>query len=148
MAKEWSGDLETGIAEIDSGNKKLVDLINMLEAAKAEGNRDVLVNVLDSLLDHVCNQFMFEEHMMEQAGYEFHKAHEKVHELFAKKLADCRGRVQSGETPFDDMITMLDHWVDNHVKNEDKMYAETVQTKIEKEGGESFVRNVMKKLFG
>ena len=71
-----------------------------------------------------------------------------MHELFAKKLADCRGRVQSGETPFDDMITMLDHWVDNHVKNEDKMYAETVQTKIEKEGGESFVRNVMKKLFG
>jgi hemerythrin len=148
MQKVWSSDLETGIAEIDSGNKKIVDYINSLSAAKETGNRDELVNVLENLLDHVCNQFMFEEHMMEEAGYEFHKAHEKVHELFAKKLADFRGRVQAGESPYDEVIAMLDHWVDGHIKNEDQMYAETVQTKIEQEGGESFVKGVLKKLFG
>jgi hemerythrin len=148
MQKVWSSDLETGIAEIDSGNKKIVDYINSLSAAKETGNRDELVNVLENLLDHVCNQFMFEEHMMEEAGYEFHKAHEKVHELFAKKLADFRGRVQAGESPYDEVIAMLDHWVDGHIKNEDQMYAETIQTKIEQEGGESFVKGVLKKLFG
>lgn len=148
MQKEWSAGLETGISEIDTGNRKIVDYVNSLTAAKAAGNRDELVNVLENLLDHVCTQFMFEEHMMEEAGYEYHKAHEKVHELFAKKLADFRGRVQAGETPFDDVIAMLDHWVDGHIQNEDQMYAETVQTKIEQEGGESFVKNVLKKLFG
>ena len=148
MQKVWSSDMETGIAEIDAGNKKIVDYINSLSAAKEAENRDELVNVLENLLDHVCNQFMFEEHMMEEAGYEFHKAHEKVHELFAKKLADFRGRVQAGESPYDDVIAMLDHWVDGHIKNEDQMYAETVQIKIKKEGGESFVKGVLKKLFG
>lgn len=148
MEKTWSSDMETGIAEIDAGNKKIVDYINSLNAAKAAGNRDELVKVLENLLDHVCNQFLFEEHMMEEAGYEYHKAHEKVHELFAKKLADFRGQVQAGGSPFDEVIAMLDHWVDGHIKNEDHMYAETVQTKIEQEGGESFVRSVLKKLFG
>jgi len=148
MQKVWSDDLETGIAEIDSGNRKIVEYINSLSTAKEANNRDVLVDVLEKLLDHVCNQFMFEEHMMEEAGYEYHKAHEKVHELFAKKLADFRGRILAGESPYDDVIAMLDHWVDGHIKNEDQLYAETVQTKIEKEGGESFVRGVLKKLFG
>lgn len=148
MQKSWSSELETGIAEIDAGNKKIVDYINSLNAAKEVGNRAELVNVLELLLDHVCNQFLFEEHMMEQAGYKYHKAHEKVHELFAKKLADFRGRVKDGETLFDEVIDMLVNWVDGHIQNEDNMYAETLQVKIEQEGGESWVKGVMKKLFG
>lgn len=148
MQKVWSSDLDTGVTEIDVGNKKIVDYINNLSAAKESGNRDVLVNVLDQLLDHVCNQFIFEEHMMEEAGYEYHKAHEKVHEVFAKKLAELRGRVQSEESPFDEVIKMLDNWLSGHVKHEDQMYAKTVQDKIEQEGGESWVSGVLKKLFG
>lgn len=148
MQKQWSSDLETGIAEIDAGNKKIVEYVNTLGAAKAADNRDELVQVMEALLDHVCNQFLFEEHMMEEAGYEYHKAHEKVHELFAKKIADFRGRLQAGESPYDEVISMLDHWIDGHIKNEDQMYAETVQIKIEQEGGESFVKSVLKRLFG
>ncbi|MDH5185324.1 MAG: bacteriohemerythrin [Gammaproteobacteria bacterium] len=148
MSKLWNSDLETGIPEIDAENKKIVEYINVLSKAKDEGNRTELVNVLDLLLDHVCNQFLFEEHMMKEAGYEYSKAHEKVHELFAKKLADFRGRIKNGETFFDDVISMLDHWVDGHIRNEDQMYAETLQVKITQEGGESWVQGVMKKLFG
>lgn len=148
MSKVWSSEYETGIPEIDTQNKKLVDYINALDSAKESGDSDVVVKVIESLLDHVCNQFMFEEHMMEEAGYEYHKAHEKVHEIFAKKLAELRGRVQAGEFPYDELISMLSHWVDGHVKNEDKMYAESVQVKIQKEGGDSWVKGVMKKLFG
>lgn len=148
MQKVWSGELDTGIKEIDVGNKKIVDYINHLNDAKGSGDREVLVTVLEQLLDHVCNQFIFEEHMMEQAGYEYHKAHEKVHEVFAKKLADFRGRFQSGESPFDEVIQMLDNWLSGHVKNEDQMYAKTVQDKIQQEGGDSWVSSVLNKLFG
>lgn len=148
MQKVWSDELNTGIKEIDAGNEKIVDYINSLSAAKKSDNREELVKVLDMLLDHVCNQFIFEEHMMEEAGYKYHKAHEKVHEVFAKKLADFRGKVQAGESPFDEVIEMLSNWLDGHVKNEDQMYAKTVSEKIEQEGGESWVSGVLKKLFG
>ncbi len=63
-------------------------------------------------------------------------------------MADFRGQVNAGEAPFDDVIAMLDRWVDGHVLNEDQMYAGTVRVKIEEEGGESWVQGVMKKLFG
>lgn len=148
MQKEWSSDLETGIPEIDTGNKQIVEHINNLEKAKEFVDKLELEHVIDALLDHVCNQFLLEEHMMKEAGYEHAVAHEKVHELFAKKIADIRGRFQSGEAPFDDLINMLDKWIDGHVRNEDQLYADTVLVKIEQEGGESWVSGVMKKLFG
>jgi hemerythrin len=148
MHKLWTSDLDTGIAEIDAANRKIVDYINTLSSAKSSGDREALGRVLDSLLDHVCNHFLFEEHMMQQADYEYRVGHEKVHEIFAKKLADFRGRYHDGETPFEAVQDMLIHWVDEHIRNEDGMYAETVQDKIEQEGGDTWVAGVMKRLFG
>ena len=148
MYKIWTSDLNTGIAEIDSENRKIVAYINVLASAKANGEREKLGEVLELLLDFVCNHFIFEEHMMEQANYEYRHAHERVHELFAKHLADFRGRYMAGESPFDEVIHMLVHWVDEHIRDQDKMYAESVQKTIEKEGGQTWVANVMKRLFG
>jgi len=148
MHKLWTSDLNTGIQEIDVENRKIVDYINTLTAAQSAGDREELGNVLELLLDYVCNHFLFEEHMMEQANYEYRVAHEKVHEIFAKKLADFRGRYRDGETPFDEVIAMLVKWVDDHIRHEDKRYAETVQEKIEEEGGQTWVSGVMRMLFG
>ncbi len=148
MQKLWTSDLNTGIAEIDAGNRKIVDYVNILSKAKTNDDSKELGNVLEMLLDYVCNHFIFEEHMMQQADYPHRGAHEKVHELFAKKLAELRGRFQAGETPFDEVIDMLVKWVDKHIRIDDQMYAETVQEKIDEEGGETWVSGVMKKLFG
>ena len=144
----WTSDLNTGIAEIDSENRKIVEYVNQLTDARQAGDRQKLGEILDLLLDYVVNHFLFEEHLMEQANYQFFSAHEKVHELFAKKLADLRGRYAKGEDVFADVIAMLSNWVDNHVRIEDQLYAESVQDTIEKEGGETWVAGVMKRLFG
>ena len=148
MAKNWGSEYETGISEIDTGNRRFVEYINNLQSAKASMDKAELNNVIEHLLEHVCNQFLLEEHMMKEAGYSYAAAHEKVHELFAKKVAELRGRVNSGETPFDDMISCLEKWLESHVRNEDRMYADTIQEKIEQEGGESWVKGLMSKLFG
>lgn len=148
MHKLWTSDLNTGIEEIDTENRKIVDYINILTAARENGDREELGGVLEMLLDYVCTHFIFEEHMMDEANYEHRVAHEKVHELFAKRLADFRGRFRDGETPFDEVIAMLVHWVDEHIRYDDQMYAETVQEKIDEAGGESWVNGVMKMLFG
>ncbi|MDH5766814.1 MAG: bacteriohemerythrin [Gammaproteobacteria bacterium] len=149
MQKLWTSDLNIGIDEIDAGNKKIVDYINHLVNAKQQQNMEELENVIEHLLvDYVCAQFVFEEHLMEQAGYEYRTGHEKVHELFAKKLGDLRVRVQAGDPVFDQVIDMLVHWVDSHVRIEDKMYAESVKLKIDQEGGETWVQGVVKMFFG
>lgn len=144
----WSDDLNTGVPEIDAENKKIVDYINTLADAKASGDSGAVATVLDELLGYAVNHFLFEEHLMEQANYEFRASHEAFHELFAKKLADLRGRCKEGEEITDQLIAFLTDWVNVHIRHEDKKYASLVQQTIEEEGGSSWVAGVMKKLFG
>ncbi|MFO7594506.1 MAG: bacteriohemerythrin [Pseudomonadota bacterium] len=144
----WTDDLNTGIPEIDAENQKIVKYINALSDDKASGNTETLGSTLENLLDYAVNHFLFEEHLMEQADYQFRASHEAFHEMFAKNLAKLRGRFNDGEDVTDDLITMLSDWVNVHIRQEDQNYAATVSQTIEEEGGRSWVSGVMKKLFG
>jgi hemerythrin len=148
MTITWTDELNTGIQEIDVQNRRLVEFINTLSAARQTGDRAQVGHVLDQLLDFVCNHFMFEEHLMQEANYEFRAAHEKIHEIFAKRLAAFRGRFASGENVCDELHDMLKGWMDHHIKQEDKAYAKTVQQTIEQEGGQTWVSGIMQRLFG
>lgn len=147
MKLNWTEDLNTGIAEIDAQNRRLVDFVKILGESRQTGEREKTGYVLEQLLDFVVNNFLFEEKLMEEAGYEYRVAHEKVHEIFAKKLADFRGRYASGDDITEELLTMLKYWVENHIKQEDKRYADSVQQVIEKEGGDAWVWGIMRKLF-
>ncbi len=148
MTITWTEDLNTGIPEIDTENRRLVEFINTLSEARQTNDRTQVGKVLDQLLDFVVNHFMFEEHLMQEANYEFLAAHEKIHEIFAKRLAAFRGRFASGENVCEELHTMLKNWMEIHIKQEDKAYAASVQKVIEKEGGSTWVSGVMKRLFG
>jgi len=148
MSITWTDDLNTGIPEIDSENRRLVEFINSLSESRQTGDRTQVGMVLDQLLDFVVNHFMFEEHLMEEANYEFRAAHEKIHEIFAKRLAAFRGRFANGENVCDELHTMLTNWMEIHIKQEDKAYAASVQKVIEDEGGQTWMTGVMKRLFG
>ncbi len=148
MLITWTEDLNTGIPEIDAQNRRLAEFINQLSAARETGDRTLVGNVLDQLLDFVVNHFLFEEHLMEEAGYEFRAAHEKIHEIFAKRLAAFRGRFANGENVCDELHTMLKNWMEIHIKQEDKAYAASLRKVIEEEGGESWMTGVMKRMFG
>lgn len=144
----WTDDLNTGIAEIDAENHKIVNYINALSDARESGDSAVLGATLDKLLDYAVNHFLFEEHLMAEANYKYRASHEAIHEMFAKKLADLRGRHGAGEDVHDHLVTMLRDWVNVHIRQEDQKYAEAVSQTIEEEGGESWISGVMKKLFG
>ncbi|WP_127478337.1 bacteriohemerythrin [Sulfurivermis fontis] len=148
MRMQWTEELDTGIAEIDVQNRRLGDFINTLSAAQQTGDREQTGWVLEQLLDFAVNNFLFEEKLMEEANYEFRSAHERVHEIFVKKLADFRGRYAKGDDVTEELLAMLTSWVANHIKQEDKRYAATVQQVIAQEGGETWVKGLMKKLFG
>ncbi|HEY0721182.1 MAG TPA: bacteriohemerythrin [Gammaproteobacteria bacterium] len=148
MHMTWTDDLNTGIPEIDTQNRRLAEFINSLRTARESGDRALVGEVLDQLLDFVCNHFMFEEHLMEEAGYEFRAAHEKIHEIFAKRLAAFRGRFANGENVCDELHTMLKNWVEIHIKQEDKAYAASLRKVIAEEGGQTWMAGVMKRMFG
>jgi hemerythrin len=145
---QWSDDLNTGIPEVDAQNQRLADFINTLQEIQKSDDRERLGEVLEEMLDFCVNQFFFEEQLMEKADYEFRSAHERVHEIFIKKLADFRGRYANGEDVSGELLTMLTGWIQNHVVREDKAYVASVSRVIEKEGGRSWVAGLMKRLRG
>ncbi|WP_412478932.1 bacteriohemerythrin [Azonexus sp. IMCC34839] len=132
----WDHKLDTGIDVIDAQHKRIVEYINELEIAKQKGDRHLLNDIIEQLIDYTQSHFGFEEEMMAEAGYKFIKPHKKVHELFIKRVSEFTLRSAKGEDIVDELHTMLSKWLINHIANEDRDYAKQVQSMLAK-GDES-----------
>ncbi len=133
----WDHKLDTGIDVIDAQHKRIVEYINELEIAKQKGDRHLLNDIIEQLIDYTQSHFGFEEEMMAEAGYKFIKPHKKVHELFIKRVSEFTLRSAKGEDIVEELHTMLSKWLINHIANEDRDYAKLVQAMVAKGEGES-----------
>lgn len=124
---EWTRELEFGIPVIDSQHKRIVDYINELNDACITGNRSETDHVMEGLLNYTITHFEFEETLQEKAGYQFLKAHKRIHEIFMKKVADIRARAQKGEDVAPELLNLLKQWLVSHINSEDRDYVEAVK---------------------
>lgn len=127
MALIWQDSLNTGIDIIDSQHQRIVEMINNLQVAQGSGSRAATAEVIDEMVDYTLSHFAFEEELMEEAGYPFCAAHKRVHEVFARRVSELRMRFQAGEDVVDEMRNMLSRWLFNHIRADDKAYAEQVK---------------------
>lgn len=132
MPIAWDSKLDTGIDVIDAQHKRIVDYINELEIAKQKGDRHLLNDIIEQLIDYTQSHFGFEEEMLIEADYKFIKPHKKVHELFVKRVTDFTMRSAKGEDVIDELHTMLSKWLINHIANEDRDYTKVVQAMLAK----------------
>jgi hemerythrin len=123
----WQNDLDTGIDVIDAQHRRIIEMINHLHTAQATRDRLAIGEVIDELVDYTLSHFAFEEELMEEAGYTFTNAHKRVHEIFIKRVAEYRQRYQAGEDIADELKNMLSRWLINHIRGDDKAYAETIK---------------------
>ena len=126
----WQNDLNTGIAEIDSQHKRIVEMINQLYDAEQIGDREAVGQVIEDLVDYTMSHFAFEETLIEDAGYPLTRAHKKVHELFIRRVNDYKLRIHAGENVAHELREMLARWLFNHIRNEDAAYTEAVRNNL------------------
>ncbi|MES9887358.1 MAG: bacteriohemerythrin, partial [Candidatus Sedimenticola sp. 6PFRAG1] len=115
---QWSSSLDTGVDVIDEQHKRIVQYINDLYDAQTSGSGNV-AEVIEDLVDYTVSHFAFEESLMEQAGYPFLEPHKKVHALFIKKVTVFVERFKAGEDVAGELLSMLQRWLVNHIRNED-----------------------------
>ncbi|HYB49903.1 MAG TPA: bacteriohemerythrin [Burkholderiaceae bacterium] len=127
MTIVWNSTLNTGIDVIDSQHRRIVSYINALEEARAAKDRTRVGHIIEQLVDYTQSHFGFEESLMEEAGYRFLKPHQKVHELFIKRVNSFTVRAAKGEDISDELHTMLSTWLLNHIAHEDRDYAASVK---------------------
>ena len=148
----WQDDLNTGIEVIDTQHRRIVEMINHLHTMHAGTERMVVGEVIDELVDYTLSHFAFEEALMEDAGYTFSHAHKRVHEVFTKRVSEYRMRFSAGEDVTDELKHMLSRWLFNHIRSDDKAYADSVKQHLNQfarehqQGG--WLKRSMKRFFG
>ncbi|MCS3846888.1 hemerythrin [Xanthomonas campestris] len=111
---------------IDHQHRRIVEMINHLQVAQTSLQRLAVSDVIDELIDYTLSHFAFEEELMEEAGYPFSHAHQRVYAVFAKRVGDYRLRFQAGEDISDELRNMLSRWLFNHIRGDDQAYAPQV----------------------
>ena len=133
---EWTRDLESGIPVIDAQHKRIIEFINELDDACQTGNTEETSHVMEGLLNYTVTHFEFEEDLQEKAGYPFLKAHQRIHEIFMKKVSDIRGRAAKGEDVAPELLRLLKGWLASHIKGEDRDYVESVRKVLDSDDQE------------
>jgi hemerythrin len=148
----WSSDLDTGIESIDKQHQRILDYVNELNSANSVGDTAVTNRVLNELVDYTITHFAFEEELQEKAGYPFLRAHKRVHEIFAKRVAEFQKRAADGENVAPEVLSMLKIWLVNHIKGDDADYAPSVKEMLGVEGSKDttggWLGSALKKFFG
>ncbi|QEY63917.1 bacteriohemerythrin [Metapseudomonas lalkuanensis] len=149
---EWESDLDTGIEVIDGQHKRIVEMINDLHAAQLQMDKAAVARVIEEVVDYTLSHFAFEETLLEDAGYQFSRAHKKVHELFIRRVNVFRTRHQAGDDVADELKDLLGRWLFNHIRNDDANYVEAVKanmqqlTRDDSSGG--WLSRSMRRFFG
>ncbi|MGN6222157.1 bacteriohemerythrin [Pseudoxanthomonas sp.] len=147
----WQDDLNTGVDVIDAQHRRIVEMINRLHIANRSMERIAVAEVIEELVDYTLSHFAFEEELMEEAGYPFSAAHKRVHQLFAKRVGEYRMRFEAGDDIGDELRSMLARWLYNHIRSDDKDYADAVKHHLNlfarehEEGG--WLGRTLKRLF-
>ncbi len=144
---EWSSEYETGIDLIDAQHRRLFDYFQDIQLCIDRGAADEVESLCRGLIDYVLSHLVFEESLMEKAGYPMFEAHRRVHDAFRERAADYLRRVSEGTDPLKvarEMRTDVGLWLINHIKHEDQDYVPTVKKSLDR----GFATRLISKLFG
>lgn len=124
MLIEWTDEFSVDVPSIDAQHKKLVDLINDLNAAMENGETDaVLGRIFADLLAYTERHFAYEEQLFEKTGFAASDAHCREHEALRDKVTDLQGRLQRGEFMLGvEVMSFLRDWLTQHIMVSDKAY--------------------------
>lgn len=122
---QWNDELSIGINSVDEQHKKLVNIINTLNDALADGKaNDVLVNIFDELTEYTAKHFGYEEDMFAQHGYVEAAAHKKEHEALITQVKKLQDKMNAGDFMISlEVMVFLKEWLINHILKTDKAYA-------------------------
>ncbi|QHI72646.1 bacteriohemerythrin [Aminipila terrae] len=133
MKYDWTSDLETGNSTIDGQHKQLINAINNLLEACAQGKgRDALKETTTFLYDYTAKHFADEEKLQIASQYPDYTNHKQYHEGFKKVVREIADQLEK-EGPNLVLVgkvnTSIGGWLINHIKKEDVKVAAHIRSK-------------------
>ena len=127
----WDQSWCIGVKEVDAQHQNLVALVNQLHQAMKEGKgKNVLEEILESLVVYTKAHFRDEERMMEQNGYPDLAAHKLEHFALTKKVLDFQSKFRAGGLGMTvDIMQFLSDWLRTHILGTDTKYVALMRSK-------------------
>lgn len=132
MMETWSNDLSIGNAAIDADHKKLIVMVNGVEAMIKARDNFALTQALEQLEYHLCLHFSREEKIAQAVKFPFGK-NKAEHQYVLKEFQHMKDELIAKEGIWSDAAAehyshFLSDWVKNHVLNEDMLLKPVLQT--------------------
>lgn len=129
---KWDPAFSVGIAVIDNQHKRIIEYINELSTVNMYQNKEKVHTILIALIDYTESHFLFEESLMQEAGYSMVEPHKKVHFAFIERINFFKERYEKGEDIAKQLMMDLQIWLINHIQHDDTDYKEIVQAMLQK----------------
>jgi len=131
---EWSKDLETGVAFVDSDHKILINLLNQVNDCIVENEETTVIgSVLDALVEYTDYHFLREEKMMELSGYTGLEMHQTTHRILSGRVRAVYDDYQTSPWTVDpiEIRDFLQSWLVDHIMGSDFAYRDTCVNNVE-----------------
>jgi len=124
----WRDEYSVGVAEIDTQHKRLLELLNKVNAlnpdrlAPAIGNRKVM-KLLDSFNEYAAYHFLSEEGLMREhiEANEDTVKHVVAHRSYWSIISTFKKRFEEGDEQVNnELVEYLNRWWVNHILETDK----------------------------
>jgi len=127
-ALQWGDAWLTGNAAIDNEHRSLVQHVNDLGEAMAQGrDREILGEILAKLIDYTRRHFAHEEAIWEQGGLPDLARHRQAHAVLASKVMQFHAEFTAGRAELTvELMAFLREWLIDHVFKMDKADAKTL----------------------
>jgi len=124
----WEDKYSIGNSEIDEQHKKLLELINILDACinlPDVSKLSLYKDTLDKLVDYINFHFSSEEKYMREINYPEYEFHRKAHYTFVKKVMqsvkyDFSEKDKDIEIKYRELLVFLKNWLVMHILIVDK----------------------------
>lgn len=134
MGLEWKDQLSVGNGLIDGDHKRLIELVNSVEAALGRKNLDEMKAALEQLDEYAQYHFDREEKVARAAGYAHVGQLGQAHELLRKELGRSVREFESlqgawSDASVDKFTRFLRSWFIDHVIKEDLLMKPLLKTR-------------------
>lgn len=123
---EWKPALEVGVVEIDTDHRVLVDMLNRVQIASEEGDRDAALDVLTELEHYTEYHFALEERLMAEYNYEFTAEHTKEHRELCDEVKHQIDDLMDGKRTTQDVAQFMLRWLLRHIAGADSLLGEAI----------------------
>jgi hemerythrin len=133
----WEERLDTGIGVIDEQHQRIAQYINDLHAAIERRDEGLEADTLIQLLDYTQSHLMFEEELLDAAGYPELQDHKAKHRHFQRRINYYFKHHNEGKAIATPLISELKMWLTTHILHEDHEYIPYIERYLQ--GSEELV---------